>query len=299
MGHVAQRILPEDSKIKIREMLEKYLERFPSIETAANSLSGVSASTIRNVRKNDFANISDEMWRNIRAQVGGTAKTDWVIVRTTALEDLLFVMQETKEEQGFTWAVSPPASGKSTAATRFQEENPNVFVIKCDKGMTKNDFADELAKAVGVRVNTVMNTRSKILRVCEYLRELDNPLLIFDQGDKLRDVMIDFFITIYNHIEDVVGVLFLSTDFAVKKFELGLRYNKDGYQEFWSRLGRKFYFIEANTLNDANAIAIENGISQPGDIKKVEKEAAEAYLDLRRVKKVVKVIRKRNQRKAA
>lgn len=291
--------MPEESKIAIRESLEKYLERFPSIEAAAITLKGVSASTIRNVRKNDFDNISDEMWRNIRSQIGGSAKTDWVIVNTSALDDLLFVMKETKEEQGFTWAIAPPSSGKTTAATKFQEENRNVFIVKCDKSMTKSDFADELARAVGVRVNTVMNTRSKILRVCDYLRELEEPLLVFDQGDKLKDIMIDFFITIYNHIEDVVGVLFLSTDYAIKRFENGLRYNKDGYQEFWSRLGRKFYMVEPNNINDVQAIAIENGLSKQTDIKKVEKEASEAYLDLRRVKKVVKIIRKKNQQTAA
>lgn len=287
--------MPEESKTAIREMLEKYLERFPSIEAASNTLKGVSATTIRNVRKNDFENISDEMWRNIRSQVGGTAKQDWVIVNTSALDDLLFVMKETKEEQGFTWAIAPPSSGKTTAVTVFQEQNRNVFIVKCDKSMTKSDFADELAKATGVRINTVMNTRSKILRVCDYLRELDDPLLVFDQGDKLKDIMVDFFITIYNHIEDVVGVLFLSTDYGKKKFENGLKYNKDGYQEFWSRLGCKFFMVSQNNLNDVQAIAIENGLSKKEDIKKVEKEAIEAMLDLRRVKKIVKVIRKKNK----
>jgi DNA transposition AAA+ family ATPase len=231
------------------------------LEVAANTLKNVGTTTLRNALNPEFINISDAMWRSIRSQIGGS-KLEWVYVNTTAVEDLRFIMRETQQEQGFTWAISPAGSGKTVAATLYAKESKNVFHIQCDADMSKSDFAIDLARAVGLRVNTQKKARRLIMEVCEYLAELEDPLLIFDEGDKLRDVIIAYFITIYNRIHKVAGVIFLSTNYMEKRMEDGLRYNRAGYQELWSRLGRKFYVVDSNTTNDVQHICIENGLEQ-------------------------------------
>lgn len=283
----------EEQKDQIREMLIVYRDRFPSNEICANTLKQVSASTIRNILGRNYTNISDAMWRNIRSQIGGSGKVEWICVNTTAVEDLKFIMGETQEEQGFTWAISPAGSGKTVAAGLYQQEHKNVFHIQCDADMSKSEFATELARAVGLRVNTQKKARRVIMEVCEYLAELEDPLLIFDEGDKLKDVIIAYFITIYNNLNEVAGVLFLSTDYMDRRIENGLKYNKPGYQELWSRLGRKFYIVDSNTTNDVQYICIENGLSSKEDLQTVKNDAIAADLDLRRVKKKVVAIRKK------
>lgn len=286
--------MPEELKDQIREQLIQYRDRFPSNEVCANTLKQVSASTIRNILSRNFKNISDAMWRSIRAQIGGSGKTDWVLVNTTAVEDLKFIMKETQEEQGFTWAVSPAGSGKTVAASLYAEERKNVFHVQCDADMSKSEFAIELARAVGLRVNTQKKARRVIMEVCDYLAELEDPLLIFDEGDKLKDAIICYFITIYNKLSEVAGVLFLSTDYMERRMENGLRYNKPGYQELWSRLGRKFYRVDNNTTNDVQYICIENGLTADKDLQTVKNDAIAAGLDLRRVRKKVVAVRKKN-----
>lgn len=234
------------------------------------------------------------MWRSIRSQIGGSGKTDWVLVNTTAVEDLKFIMKDTQEEQGFTWAVSPAGSGKTVAATLYAAERKNVFHVQCDADMSKSEFAIELARAVGLRVNTQKKARRLIMEVCEYLAELEDPLLIFDEGDKLKDAIICYFITIYNKLSEVAGVLFLSTDYMERRMENGLRYNKPGYQELWSRLGRKFYQVDNNTTNDVQYICVENGLTADKDLQTVKNDAIAAGLDLRRVRKKVVAVRKKN-----
>ena len=283
----------EEQKDQIRELLIVYRDRFPSNEICANTLKQVSASTIRNILGQNYTNISDAMWRNVRSQIGGSGKVEWVCVNTTAVEDLKFIMGETQEEQGFTWAISPAGSGKTVAAGLYQQEHKNVFHIQCDADMSKSEFATELARAVGLRVNTQKKARRVIMEVCEYLAELEDPLLIFDEGDKLKDVIIAYFITIYNNLNEVAGVLFLSTDYMDRRIENGLKYNKPGYQELWSRLGRKFYIVDSNTTNDVQYICIENGLSSKEDLQTVKNDAIAADLDLRRVKKKVVAIRKK------
>lgn len=285
--------MPEELKDQIREQLIQYRDRFPSNEVCANTLKQVSASTIRNILSRNFKNISDAMWRSIRAQIG-SGKTDWVLVSTTAVEDLKFIMKDTQEEQGFTWAVSPAGSGKTVAATLYAAERKNVFHVQCDADMSKSEFAIELARAVGLRVNTQKKARRLIMEVCEYLAELEDPLLIFDEGDKLKDAIICYFITIYNKLSEVAGVLFLSTDYMERRMENGLRYNKPGYQELWSRLGRKFYQVDNNTTNDVQYICIENGLTADKDLQTIKNDAIAAGLDLRRVRKKVVAVRKKN-----
>ena len=294
MAHIAQRVMPEELKDQIREQLIQYRDRFPSIEICANTLKQVSPTTIRNIINQNFTNISDAMWRSVRSQIGGSGKIEWVYVNTTAVDDLKFIMKETQEEQGFTWALSPAGSGKTVAAALYQQERKNVFHVQCDADMSKAEFAIELARAVGLRVNTQKKARRVIMEVCEYLAELEDPLLIFDEGDKLKDNIIAYFITIYNKLHEVAGVLFLSTDYMKKRMEDGLKYNKSGYQELWSRLGRKFYIIDLNTTNDVQYICIENGLSNKDDLQTVKNDAIAADLDLRRVQKKVIALRKKN-----
>jgi hypothetical protein len=294
MAHIAQRLLPEEVKIKIREDLRVYCDRFPSLEVAANTLKNVSASTLRNVLNPNFTNIADAMWRSIRAQIGGGTKSDWVHVNTTVTEDLRFIMRETQQEQGFTWAISPPGSGKTATATMFAGESKNVFHLQCDADMSKSDFAVDLARAVGMRVNSQRKARLLIIEVCEYLAEIENPLLILDEGDKLRDIIIAYFITIYNRIHEVAGVIFLSTNYMEKRMDDGLRRNRPGFQELWSRLGRKFYIVDSNNTNDVLHIAAENGVTDQRDLLTVKNDAIAADLDLRRVQKKVVAIRKKN-----
>jgi hypothetical protein len=297
MAHKVQRFLPEEAKIKIRENLREYCARFPNLETASNTLKNVGTTTLRNLLNPDFPNISDEMWRNVRAQIGGNSKSDWVYVNTTVVEDLRFVMREMQEEQGFTWAISPGGSGKTVSATMFSKESKNVFHMECDADMSKSDFAIELARAVGMRVNTQRQARRIIMQVCEYLAELENPLLIFDEGDKLRESLFVYFITIYNQLHDVAGILFLSTNYICKRMETGLRLNKPGYQELWSRLGRRFYEVEGNNTNDVLHICMENDLSGERDLQEVKNDAVKADLDLRRVQKKVIATRKKNASK--
>lgn len=50
--------------------------------------------------------------------------------------------------------------------------------------------------------------------------------------------------------------------------ENGLRYNKKGYKEINSRIGRRFFDLTATTRNDIFAICRANGLTDEGEIKK-------------------------------
>lgn len=58
-----------------------------------------------------------------------------------------------------------------------------------------------------------MRLREMLEGATDYLMQLESPLLIFDEGDKLNDNVIHYFINIYNRMEGCCGIAFLSTGY--------------------------------------------------------------------------------------
>lgn len=292
---IAYNYFSDEAKDEIKAMLSEYCAQFPSQNRAANSLNNVSPSTVSSILSGKYANISDEMWRNIREQVRGEKKSGFVFVNTAAVRDITFCLTETHSNADFTWIIAPAGSGKTMSGTRYAREHQNVFYVLCDEDMKKSDFAQALAKAAGLRVNTQKKARDIIMKVIDYLQELENPMIIFDEGDKLNDKIIHYFITIYNRLHHQTAIVFLSTSYMIKRMESGLRHNKPGFAELWSRMGRRFYETEENTGYDVAAFCIANGLPEQAHIDIVLTDAAVADFDFRRVTKKISALKKKLQ----
>ena len=285
-------LISKEKKQEIRNSLEKYCERYGSRNSAAQSLKNVSASTVSAVLNGKWEFISDGMWKNIRAQVCDSGN-DWQIVETPTFKDVYFVLENAQEEKNVIWLTAPAGSGKTTAAELYRSQNKNVVYVLCDEDMKKSDFANEILRAAGIRVNTQLRSREKIMRLIDVVLEMDNPLIVFDEGDKLSDNILYYFITIYNHLRGKAGIVFLSTSYMQRRMELGLRYEKKGFQELESRIGRKFYEAERPTANDVRAICIANGVTDDATVSEIIKDAAQCCFDLRRVDRKVRAVKKK------
>lgn len=282
-----------DGKNEVRDMLKNYCNRYPSQNKAAASLHGVSAGTISSILNDKYDNISDDMFRNIRSQVGTPHQAAGLqIVETTALHEIIAVMKDAQEWQDVTWIVGESGCGKTTAASVYQSNHKEVFTLLCSEDMKKGDFVRELAAVIGVSPDG-HNIRETLKAIIARIIQMDSPLLIFDEGDKLTDLVFHYFITIYNQLKDKVGIVFLSTSYIKKRMESGLNHNKRGYQEINSRIGRKFYELSPNTSSDVYAVCVGNGIKSQEALDAIVKDAAMYCNDLRRVAKKIKVEKKR------
>lgn len=285
--------LTTETKDEIRAMLTAYVEQSGGVEKASARLKSVSGTTIYSIRKGRYTNISDDLWRSIRAQIDGHGFGDWVVVETTATKDISFAMNDTKENVGVTWIIAKAGGSKTVSAARFLEENKNTFYLLCDEDMRKRDFGIELCRAIGFRPNTQKKARSLIMEVIDEVNEMENPTIIFDEADKLSDAILHYFITIINHLVGKATIIFLSTSYIQYRMERGLRLNKPGYQELFSRIGRKFYTSYENNANDVYAICRANGLNDENAIGEVIKDAEPCEFDLRRVKRKIIALRKK------
>lgn len=278
--------LTNEQKNEIRDLLQEYISRFPSQNRAANSLVGVSAGTMSTILNGRYETISDEMFVKIRAQISPNKAEDWTLCETMLYKELNTLLADAQQYQNVAWAVSPAGSGKSTTAADYAAKHENAFVISCSEDMKRGDFIRELARVIGVNVSD-LSLRAALERVTKYLLTLDNPLLIFDEGDKLPDVVFYYFITIYNRLEGHCGIIFISTNYIKRRIECGLSYNKKGYDEIHSRICRKFIELTPANGYEVAAVARANGIDDDKTIKAVVKDAATCNFDMRRVRREV------------
>lgn len=277
--------LSNSEKTIIREALAGYVTKFPSQNKAASSLNGTSAGTISSILNGKWDNISDDMFRSIAAQIG-TTQTGWQIVETGAFQEINFALNDAQASKNVTWVVGEAGCGKTSTARTYTEEHREVFYILCSEDMKKGDFVREIARRVGIKTEG-HNIRELWGLILDDVVQMSSPLLIFDEADKLTEPVFHYFISLYNKLEDKAGVVFLSTDYICKRFERGLHFQKPGYKELFSRIGRKFFELEPTTAHDVHAICRANGVTDLVMIDKIVMEAAEYEFDLRRVKKTI------------
>lgn len=279
--------LTRQEKDDIREALRSYVARYPSQNKAAGSLKNTSAGTVSSILNGKYDNISDEMFRNLAAQVGTARKeAGWQIVETSAYQEIRYALDDAQRWRNVTWVVGEAGCGKTTTAVLYAREHREVFYILCSEDMKKGDFVREIARTVGIRTEGC-NIREVWNLILDDIVQMEAPLLIFDEADKLTEPVFHYFISLYNKLEDKAGIVFLSTDYIKKRVELGLRYRKPGYKEFYSRMGRKYFELDEATAQDVYAVCVANGLRDRKKIDEVVRDAETCDFDLRRVKKAV------------
>lgn len=273
-------------KDQIRENLRVYTARYASQNKASSSLKSVSVAVISKVLNGKYDNISDEMWRNIASQVARVKETGWQIVETPAYQEIQYALDDAQRWRNVTWVVGEAGCGKTTTAHLYTDKNRDVFYILCSEDMKKGDFVREIAQKVGIRTEG-HNIREAWSLILDDIIQMERPLLIFDEADKLTEPVFHYFISMYNKLEDKCGIVFMSTDYIKRRIERGLRYRKPGYKEFYSRIGRKYFELEETTANDVYSICVANGVQDKKKIEEIIRDTEGCDFDLRRVKKAV------------
>jgi hypothetical protein len=97
-----------------------------------------------------------------------------------------------------------------------------------------------------------------------------------------------FFITLYNNLEDHCGIVLCATNHLAKRIQRGRKLNKKGYNEIFSRKGRRFIELQGISTADVTAICMANGLTEAGKIREVMEECEN---DLRRVKRKVHALK--------
>ncbi len=274
-------------KKQITEALKSYCERYDSQNRAANSLQGVSSATITQVLKGNWELINDSMWRNIASQIGFSLKA-WTAVETSNFKMLYECLEDAQEYSNVFAITGNAGSGKTFAMRHFTQQNKRVYMLQCNEYWNRKMFMQELLTAMGRDYSgyTVGEMMNEVVRG---LKMQETPLVIMDEADKLSDQVMYFFITLYNQLEDHCGIVMCATDHLEKRIRRGLKLNKKGYKEIYSRIGRKFIELDGVETADIVSICVKNGIE---DRKLIKTVVEDCEWDLRRVKRKIHALKR-------
>ena len=279
-------------KEQIRTKLAEFCEIKGGQNKAANSMRGVSPATISQVLNNNWDLISEEMWRTIASQIGYDPRA-WVVVETRGYKRMYGLLQDA-QDNSLVFAVTGDAGcGKSEAIKSYAASNRNVYNLSCSEYWNRKHFMAELLQCMGIDSTgcTVPEMMSDIILA---LKKKETPLVVLDEADKLSDQVLYFFISLYNKLEDRVGIILCATDYLEKRIKKGVRTNRKGYKEIYSRVGRKFIPIQDVNSEDVAAVCIANGVTDPETINEIIDDCES---DLRRVKRKVHAVKQRSTSK--
>ena len=279
--------MQKDEKQQIAARLKDYCVQKGSQNKAANSLSGVSSATVSKVLAGEWDTISPEMWRTIASQIGHEAR-GWQIAQTRAYNRMAFLLDTAKTDSLVMAVTGDAGCGKTEAIKNYTAANRNVYHLCCSEYWNRRTFMGKLLQCMGVDYtgSTVSDMMDDII---DNLKRKEKPLVVLDEADKLTDQVFYFFISLYNQLEDHCGIILCSTNYLEKRIKKGLRTRRKGYEEIYSRMGRKFVELQVVNSEDVAAVCAANGVTNAKDINRIIEDSD---LDLRRVKRAVWAMQK-------
>ncbi len=279
--------MQKNEKQQIAARLKDYCVQKGSQNKAANSMNGVSAATVSKVLAGDWDTISEEMWRTIAAQTGHEAKA-WRIAETRAYSRMGFLLDNAREDSLVLAVTGDAGCGKTEAIKNYAATHRHVYHLCCSEYWNRRTFMGKLLQCMGVDFtgSTVSDMMDDII---DTLKRKENPLVVLDEADKLSDQVLYFFISLYNQLEGHCGIILCATNFLDKRIKKGLRTKRKGYEEIYSRIGRKFVELQVVNSEDIAAICVANGITATSAINRIVEDCE---CDLRRVKRAIWALQK-------
>lgn len=273
-----------ETKEQIKNDLYQFVTKVGSQNAASKRLQNVSNATISNILATKWDNISDQMWSSIMSQIGvNTLGKEWAILPNTKFMDNLHKIYEDAKLSGEAFCVIAPAGSGKTEMARAFADQANAYLVMCKEYLNRKTFLSELLRSMGKDSEgyTVYEMMAVVIK--EILRA-ENPIIILDEADKLSDQVLYFFITIYNETEGKCGLVLQATNHLAKRIEKGIALNKKGYNEIYSRIGRKFIEPKKNREDELKEIVRLNGVADDLEVTRIVNDSDN---DIRRIKRLV------------
>lgn len=282
-------------KQKIADELKDFCTEVGGQGVAERKLTGISRADIDAIIRDDWDLIDEGIWRKISKQLGMTSGKIWVD-GLEASRRMFMYLNDAKRHQEVHAIAHHAGGAKSFSSRRFAATNPNVMYVQCSEYFNNRTFLSKILQSMGMDRS---GTQSDMIeRIVDAVMEMDEPLLILDEVDKLKDKVLYFFITLYNELENYCGIVIMATNHMEKQVKKGVTLNKLGYNEIFSRIGRKFLGLKLTPEDECEDMVklcegygIKNKTTQAKIIKQSE-------FDYRRTVKLIRVeLRKREQLK--
>lgn len=264
------------------------IRKMADTSTSANKASrmmGISGATLSNMLNDKWESISDDLWRKVQSWTG--FKVGWKLTDTSNVKRIHNICRDAQRNQKSIGIADEAGCGKTAALKWYASTNVNVMYVECEEYWTKKVLLAKILQAMGEE--SFGSVPEMVDEIVKKLNEMEMPLLILDEFDKLKEVVIQLFKTLYNKTEDNAGFLVVGTPYLRERITKGCNKDKQAYKEIRSRLGGSLLPVQTAKTevfqNDIVKIALENGLSD-ADARSVVMEVGKSK-DLRVIRRII------------
>jgi DNA transposition AAA+ family ATPase len=226
---------------------------------------GISDAALSTWLGGKYGADTDRIDRTIARSLDYKPKS-WVTVSTITNYRIIEAIVETARNDHQWFAVSNKAgSGKTETMEDIynHDRTGNVLFIQAEEWHSRQFLIKLVEKLRGPVPNKkhYYNCAELLDIVVSHICELDNPVLMIDEADKLHASALRTLIPIYNRTRGRLGVLLAGTENLEKEIKTGVRKSRKGYDELDSRLCRTYVKLQGATQKDVSAICDANGVA--------------------------------------
>ena len=266
--------MTNDQKRQVRDALVRYVNKFDTQGMAAESLHGISTSTISQVKNNNWELLSDRLWHQIARQVGFYCG-EWQPADTSAYL-LLRILLGDAQHYAMTYGISVGYGlGKTFTAGHYVRENENVFYMAGSEHLNRKSFMTTLMTNAGLEAKGTVP--ELMLQYAVHLSGQEQALLILDDAHKLKDRVLHLVVLLANSLAARTGVVIMGNDQLRSRILDGVRLKKVGFDDIYKSIGRRFITLGSLGPKDIELVCRANGVDEEGSITHIKEECADLH----------------------
>lgn len=262
--------MTNEQKKQVRDALVRYANKFATQTLAAESLEGISATTISQVKNNNWELLSDRLWYTIAKQVGFYCG-EWEAADTGTYLLLRILFGDAQHYNMIYGIAMNEGMGKTFTASRYVREQSNVYHISCSEEYNRRSFMSELLNASGI------STRGSVPEMMQlyvsYLGGCEETAIIFDDADKLKDRVLHLVVLLANELAGKCGVVIMGNEKLRSRIIEGVRLRKVGFDEIYKSIGRRFITLDYLGPKDVEEVCHVNGVYDEDVVAHIKEES--------------------------
>ena len=223
-------------EMKNEDLIARFYDHITDKKISQNKVArelGYSGSVLSQYKKGsyqgDVKKLEKEMenWLSKQMRKNKMKKVDFV--ETSIFKRIYGALSTAHEEKTMGFIVGKAGIGKTVAIKKYQEENPNTYVIQGESGLKENDVVRKLAKLCNIKGYAVITLKESLV---DYFKD-SASLVIVDEANYLTGNVLDMLRRnifdqaecpiVFTGVTELMGNIFLnSRDFHQLQRRIGV-----------------------------------------------------------------------------